>query len=111
MSEPVEMWELLVPTVKPNTNGTKFFKTKYHKVWDSFVRQITNGLTILTPVKGQWVNASNVLFEERMIPVRILATKSQIEQIIEFSLTYYDQEAILAYKVSSDVILKYRSEE
>jgi hypothetical protein len=25
------MWEILVPTIKPNTGGEKFFKTRYHR--------------------------------------------------------------------------------
>jgi hypothetical protein len=100
------MWEILVPTVRPNTEGTKFFKTRYHRVWDAKVREITGGLTIMSPVKGQWCSLDNILFEEKMIPVRIVATRSEIEDVIAFTLDYYEQEAVLAYKISEEVIFK-----
>lgn len=99
------MWEILVPT---QFNNGKAIRTRYHRVWDSKVYKITGGLTILTPGKGKWLSKTGKLFEERMIPVRISGTREQIEQIIDFTLTYYDQEAILAYKISEEVILKHR---
>lgn len=101
------LWEILVPTVKPGVDG-KFFTTRYHRVWDDKVRAITSGLTVLTPAKGQWVSPSGETFVERMIPVRIVATKEQIEQIISMTLEYYNQEAVLCYKLSNEVILRYR---
>lgn len=107
MKEKVSMWEILIPTVKPNSDGKKFFTTKYHKVWDSRVREITHGLTIMTPAKGQWVSPHGKLFEERMIPVRIVATKEQMDNIMDMTLVYYSQEAILCYKVSDEVIFRY----
>ena len=101
------MWEILVPTEKRLEPG-KFYKTKYHKVWDEKVRSISGGLTIMTPAKGQWVSPCGTLFVERMIPVRIIATREQIEDIIDMTMEYYDQLAILCYKVSDEVILKHR---
>lgn len=100
------MWEILVPTVVPNTNGKKFFRTRYHRVWDSKVREITGGLTILAPAKGQWVSPNNILFTERMIPVRIMCDREKIERVVDMTMTYYNQEAILCYKVSDEVIYK-----
>jgi hypothetical protein len=38
-----------------------------------------------------------------------VATPEQIHDIIDMTLTYYDQLAVLAYKISDDVILKHRS--
>lgn len=107
MNETKSMWEILVPTVKPNTNCAKFFTTRYHRVWDSKVREITGGLTILPPSKGQWGSPHGTLFIERMIPVRIIASRSEIEKVIDITLEYYLQEAVLCYKVSDEVILKY----
>ena len=98
------MWEILVPTVKPNTNGKEFFKTRYHKVWDTKVRQLTDGLTILNPVKGQWVSPDNTLFRERMIPVRIIASEEDISNIIQMTGDYYEQEAVLCYRISDLVV-------
>ena len=101
------MWEILVPTVKPNTDGTKFFSTKYHKQWDVKVKSITGGLTIMTPAKGQWLSPHGINFEERMIPVRLIASRIQMEDIINITTEHYSQEAVLAYKISDEVILKY----
>ena len=49
------------------------------------------------------------LFTERMIPVRVAATRAQIEEIIDFTLVYYDQLAVMAYRVGDEVILKERT--
>lgn len=101
------MWEILVPTERRVSPG-RFYTTRYHRVWDTKVRTITGGLTILTPAKGQWVSPDGELFSERMIPVRIMGTREQIETIIDMTMEYYDQLAIMCYRVSDEVILKYR---
>jgi hypothetical protein len=100
------MWEILVPTVR-RTDG-KPYRTRYHRIWDEKVRKISGGLTILAPAKGQWKSPSGELFIERMIPVRIVATRAQIDEIINMTLTYYDQLAVLCYKISDEVILKHQ---
>lgn len=101
------MWEILVPTVRPNTQGKKFFTTRYHRVWDAKVRALTGGLTIMSPSKGQWVSPAGVTFHERMIPVRVMCDRDAIEKVVDMTIEYYSQEAVLCYKISSDVILKY----
>lgn len=98
------MWEVLVPTVKPNSDGTKFFTTRYHRVWDEKVRAISGGLTIMSPSKGQWVSPHGTLFVERMIPVRIVASREEVLEIVKMTAEYYSQEAVLCYKISDDVI-------
>jgi hypothetical protein len=97
------MWEVLVPTIR-RTDG-KPIRTRYHRVWDQKVRAITGGLTILAPAKGQWISKSGDLYQERMIPVRIAATRAQIDQILNMTMAYYDQLAVLCYRVSDEVIL------
>ena len=99
------LWEILVPTVR---NNGKPFRTRYHRVWDGKVREITGGLTILPVAKGQWLSPSGELFLERMIPVRIVCTEAQINEIVDMTMVYYDQEAVLAYKISTQVILKHK---
>jgi len=42
--------------------------------------------------------------------VRIIATREEIEAIIDFTIPYYEQEAVLAYKVAEEVILKNKSD-
>ena len=102
--EPTMMWEILVPTI---SNEGKPYRTRYHRVWDEKVRAIAGGLTILRPAVGQWVSPEGELFKERMIPVRIMCNREQIEEIIDITIKYYDQLAVLAYRVSDDCILKY----
>ena len=100
-----QLWEILVPTVRKDGRP---FRTRYHRVWDQKVRDISGGLTILQPSKGQRVSPEGELFIERMIPVRIVATREEIDKIINISLVYYDQIAILAYKLSDEIILRFR---
>lgn len=102
------MWEILVPTIR--RVGGKPYTLRYHRVWDGMVREITKGLTIMTPAKGQWVSPDGELFVERMIPVRISATREQIDTIIDLTMAYYDQLAVLCYKISDEVIFRYKQE-
>lgn len=100
------LWEILVPTERRLQPG-KYYTTRYHRVWDAKVRVITGGLTIMAPARGQWVHpTTGELFAERMIPVRIMATRSEIEQVVDLTLKYYNQLAVLCYKISDEVILK-----
>ena len=99
------LWEILVPTTK---NDGKPYRLRYHKVWDAKIKEISGGLTIMPVAKGHWVAPNGTLFTERMIPVRILASKSEMEKIVDMTLIYYSQEAVLAYKISEEVILKER---
>ncbi|TFG95160.1 hypothetical protein E4H12_13865 [Candidatus Thorarchaeota archaeon] len=102
-----EMWEILVPTVR--RDGTPI-RTRFHRVWDTEVYKLTGGLTVLTPTKGKWVCPAGSLFEERMIPVRVACTRDQINSIVDMTLKYYDQKAIMAYRISDEVILKHRGD-
>jgi hypothetical protein len=99
-----QLWEILIPTVRPDGRP---IRTRFHKVWDEKIRAISGGLTIMPVAKGQWVHQDQ-LFDERMIPVRIIATRIQMDKIIELTMTYYNQLAVLAYKISNEVILKKR---
>jgi hypothetical protein len=104
------IWEILVPTERRLQPG-KYYSTRYHRVWDEKVRTITGGLTVMAPARGQWVNPlTKELFQERMIPIRIVATREEIEKVVDLTLVYYDQLAILCYKISDEVILKYKNE-
>lgn len=106
------LWEILVPTERrivtaPVTH--QYYTTRYHRVWDAKVREITGGLTIMQPVKGEWISGDADLYQERMIPVRIVATRDQINTIIAMTLVYYDQLAVLCYKLSDEVLLVKRN--
>ena len=101
----MELWEILVPTVMGDTG--KPIRTRYHRVWDAYVRSLSDGLTILTPARGQWVYESK-LFEERVIPVRIACSEEQIRLIIDHTIKYYKQIAVMAYKLSERVLIIHR---
>lgn len=102
------MWEIYVPC---KWNGGKPVSTRHHREWDKRVRKLSGGLTILHPAKGQWVSASGELFEERMIPVRVWCTPAQIKKIMDITAQHYKQHAVLAYRVSSEVLYSAYSEE
>lgn len=97
----IEMWEVYVPT-KYNTG--KPVRTRHHKMWDSQVYKFTGGLTILKPTSGRWVH-EGILYEDRCIPVRIACTRNQLQQILKFTKSHYKQIAIMAYKISDEVII------
>src|SRR5271157_4148641 len=90
-----ELWEILVPTM--SQDGKKPFRTRHHKAWDKKVEKISGGLTILAPGNGVWVNEA-LTHRERMIPVRIMCNRTQIDKIIDLTLDHYDQLAVMAYK-------------
>ena len=100
--ESKSMWEILVPTVR---NDGRPFRLRYHKVWDEKVKDIAGGMTVIKPVNGTWVSPDGDEFVERMIPVRIMCTREEIISIATMSKTYYDQLAILVYRISDECIL------
>ncbi len=103
------LWTILVPSERPaHHDGHPFFRTRYHRVWDQKVRDITGGLTILPPTKGQWLSPSGELFSEKMIPVMVAATRNEVNKIIDMTIEYYDQQAVFCYKVSDEVIIRHR---
>lgn len=103
------LYEILVPTVR-RVNG-KPYRTRFHRVWDGKVRNISGGLTVLPPTKGQWVSPQGELFAERMIPVRFVAeTDEQVEAVCRMTLQYYDQLAVMCYRVSDHVIIMHAEE-
>lgn len=99
-----QLWVILVPTIHSDSGNP--IKVRHHRIWDAKVREITGGLTILHPAKGQWISPDGVLFAERMIPVQIMCTEEEIERISDMTAKYYKQLAIMFYKVSDDVRIK-----
>ena len=99
------LWEILVPV---HSNAGKVYSIAHHQKWDEKARQISGGLTILKPAKGQWVTPKGALLHEQMLPVRVLCTEKEMDDIIQFTLRHYDQHAVLAYQLSSRVKLVYK---
>ena len=100
----MSIWEILVPTT--HGNGARI-SVDCHREWDQRVRQISGGLTVLSPACGQWVSPSNQLFEEWMIPVRIACERNQIETIADMTAAYYSQQAVMYYRISDEVVIKH----
>jgi len=102
-----EMWEILVPA---SNNKDQNFTYEHHKEWDAFVKKITGGVTIMKTTKGEWVSPTGQLYIDRMIPCRIFCNEEQINMIVDFTIKHYNQEAVLCYRISDNVILKHKSE-
>lgn len=107
MTKPTKLWEILVPTERRSDGAP--ISTRFHRVWDARVREISGGLTIFKPVKGHWVDQSsddNTLYSERMIPVRFIASEDDMEAIVAMTGVYYDQLVILCYEISQNVVMR-----
>jgi hypothetical protein len=102
--KPKSLWQIMVPC---NWNDGRPVRTRHHKEWDRRVRKITGGLTVLPPGKGQWEN-EGVLYSDRVIPVNVIATENQMNQIADITMQHYDQLAVMYFKVSDHAIVKYR---
>lgn len=94
------LWEILVPTHK--TDGT-YYGLQHHKAWDAKVLQVTDGMTITKTGRGSWTSEEDGLIQEKMIPVRIYCTKSEIARIAEITGNHYLQDAIMYYRISDYV--------
>jgi len=96
------LWEILVPTVR---NDGRPFRLRYHRVWDEKVKAISGGLTIVKPVVGTWISDEGDEYKERMIPVRIMCSKEEVVEIAAMTKKYYDQLAVMVYKVSDEAYI------
>jgi hypothetical protein len=99
------LWVILVPTIHSDSGNP--IRVRHHRRWDAKVRDITGGLTILHPAKGQWISPDGELFAERMIPVQIMCTKEEMEKIVDMTAIFYNQWAVMYYVVSQSVHIKH----
>ena len=104
--EQKKLYEILVPC---NWNDGTPIRTRHHREWDNQVRKLTGGLTILTPGKGQWVH-ENDLYVDRMIPVRVFCTSTQMGDIAQITIKHYEQEAVMYYPISDWVLIQNATE-
>ncbi len=102
------MWEILVPATDNRANE---ISVRYHQLWDAKVRAITGGLTIMPTAKGEWVqgNEGKVVFREPMIPVRMWASREQMDDIAAMTMEHYGQLAVMFYLISTTVFLVTRT--
>ena len=98
----MEMWEILIP--KYSNDGEQYTAAHCNE-WKENILLITKGLTELNPVKGYWINKKTKYIED-MIPIRVLCDETNIEKIIEETITHFDQEAVLAYVISNNIKLR-----
>jgi hypothetical protein len=104
----MQLYCILVPTKKNKPVGKNpYYTLRYHRLWDTKVRAITGGLTILSPAKGNWLSPSGELYVERVIPVQIACNQEQIEQIADLTAKHYSQLAIMYYRASDHVVIKH----
>lgn len=98
-----QMWEILVPTV--GNDGTPF-SIRHHREWDALVKKVSGGMTLVQPVRGTWIDpADGAEYRERMIPVRLLATKEQIVDVCKETARHYDQLAVLASLIATETVM------
>jgi len=105
----VSLFEILVPAYCSMVQDyddpvTDYIMTDLHNQWDAYVNGICGGLTILKTQKGQWFHQERGIINETMIPVRIACTAEQLDQVLTFTLEHYQQEEVMAYKVSDQVV-------
>lgn len=100
-TEATPLWEILVPT--QGNDGTPFTR-RHHQKWDTYVKDLAGGMTLVQPVRGSWVDRDTE-YTERVIPVRIMCTEEQITQICKETARHYDQLAVLASLVSERNVL------
>jgi len=97
------LWEILVPA---SDNEGNDFAPSHHRRWDKRVEKISGGLTILHATKGRWRSPSGEQFFDKMIPVRIACTKSEIENISEMTAKHYRQKVVMFYCLSELVCFR-----
>lgn len=99
---PKQLWQILVPAA---TNDKKHIPIKHHRKWDTAVKIVLGdgGMTIHKSAKGKWLSPDGKLFKERMIPVTLMCTEAEINEIARFTALHYQQEAVMFYLLSTDV--------
>jgi len=46
------------------------------------------------------------LYEDRVIPVRVLCTHEQIMEIVDITIEHYEQEAVMVYMIADWTLVK-----
>ncbi len=91
------LYEILVPVCYQEGS---VIPMEHHGIFDAEVRKISGGMTILRSAIGEWGET-----RERVIPVRFMAYESEVHSLMIFAHRHYKQKAIMAYKLSSDIMI------
>ncbi len=98
-----KLWQIFVPT---HDNDGKEYDTAYHRIWDAKVQVVAGGLTINKKSRGIWQSPqTGKMFKEAMIPVTIYCDKSILLMIAQMTVQHYEQEAVMCYKISDEVLI------
>lgn len=95
----MNLYQIMVPC---QWNDGTPVRTRHHKAWDDKVRRISGGLTVLKPAKGTWEHEGDV-YAERVIPVMIACTATEMNRIVQMTIVHYEQLAVLYFLVSQEV--------
>ena len=99
--EPMLYWEIYVPALD-NDGGV--WAIAHHLAWDRHIVALVGGLTLVKHVQGRWRDATTEV-KEKMIPVRIICTRPQMVDIFAFTKKHYQQQAVMAYVISDEVLI------
>lgn len=84
----------------------KYVRTRHHREWDKQVQKLVGGMTIMKPTtKGTWLDTTGKMHTDRTIPVKIFCDRSTIEKICKITAKHYKQLAVMAYRISDEVII------
>lgn len=96
------LYEILVPQAD---NFGNFIPVAIHNIWDDQVKKIAGGITINRSVKGSWKSPEGHYVTERMIPVTIMCSESEIVEIARMTKQFYHQDAVMFYMVSHNTYI------
>ena len=96
----------MVSATPERPNDGKEYDISHHRMWDAKVQVVAGGLTINKKTRGIWQSpVTGKIFEEAMIPVTIYCDRNNIILIAKMTLQHYNQESVMCYKISDEVIL------
>lgn len=67
---------------------------------------IAGGLTLMSPNYGNWCSPEGQVYRERMIPVQVACTRTQLDTVMALVASHYGQKSVMARKISDEVIIK-----
>lgn len=109
-AELLDLWEILVPVA---SNEGAPFSEDHHEAFRRIVRGLpgNNGTTTRPAGDGDWQdNDTGKIYEEKVIPIRFRACRADAERIAEHACKFYEQIAVMAYKIAAapDIIMAAR---